>query len=104
MRLEGRNLGIYAVADELGASSAQVATAWVKGQGYGLIPIVGARKVSQLQDTLGAVELTLSPDQLARLDEVSRIPLGFPHDFLAADAVQDLVRTENRTRLDPRPG
>jgi aryl-alcohol dehydrogenase-like predicted oxidoreductase len=91
------------VADELGVSSAQVATAWVSAQGYGFIPIVGARKLSQIADTLGAGAVELSPEQLAKLDEVSRIELGFPHDFLAAPGVRDLVHGEIRTRLDPRP-
>jgi len=92
-----------AVADELGCTSTQVALAWVRAQGYGFIPIVGARKVEQLVDSLGASEVRLSPEQLARLDEASRIELGFPHDFLATSYVRDLVRGETRARLDGRP-
>ena len=91
------------VADELGVSSAQVATAWVRAQGYGFIPIVGARKVEQIADTLGAVAVSLSAAQLAALDEVSRVSLGFPHDFLASSGVLDLVRSEVRGRIDGRP-
>ncbi|HJK91130.1 MAG TPA: aldo/keto reductase [Polyangiaceae bacterium LLY-WYZ-15_(1-7)] len=90
------------VADELGVTSAQVATAWVSAQGYGMIPIVGARKVSQITDTLGASEVELSEAQLAKLDEVSRVELGFPHDFLRSDGVLDLVRSEQRGRIDGR--
>ncbi|PKN55872.1 MAG: aldo/keto reductase [Deltaproteobacteria bacterium HGW-Deltaproteobacteria-14] len=90
---------VDAVADELGASSTQVAVAWVMAQGYEQIPIVGARKVSQIQDTLGAAGLTLSPEHLARLDAASRVVLGFPHDFLASNAVRDLVRSEQRGRI-----
>ncbi|MEM8605492.1 MAG: aldo/keto reductase [Myxococcota bacterium] len=90
------------VADEIGASSAQVATAWVQAQGYRYIPIVGARKVSQIQDSLGAASVTLSGDHLAKLDEVSRVSLGFPHDFLSADGVRDLVYSEMRSRVDRR--
>ena len=90
------------IADELGATSAQVATAWVAAQGYGFIPIVGARKVSQIEDTLGAAGLTLTPAQLAKLDELSRPSLGFPHTFLASDGVRDLVRGEIRKRIDGR--
>jgi aryl-alcohol dehydrogenase-like predicted oxidoreductase len=87
------------VADELGASSAQVATAWVMAQGYHSIPIVGARKVSQITDTLGAAELELSDEHLARLDEVSAIDLGFPGKFLHSDGVMDLLRSEQRGRI-----
>lgn len=90
------------VADELGVSSAKVATAWVQAQGYGMIPIVGARKVEQITDTIGAAEVKLDDAQLAKLDAVSKISLGFPHDFLHADQVLDLVRSEQRTRIDGR--
>ncbi len=93
------------VADAIGCSSAQVATAWVSAQGYRFIPIVGARKLSQIQDTLGAATVELGADQLAKLDEVSKISLGFPHDFLAAPGILDVVYGEIRTRIDgpPRP-
>jgi len=93
---------VDAVADELGVSSAQVATAWVQSRGYGVIPIAGARKVSQIADTLGSADVTLSDAQRAKLDEVSSISLGFPHDFLASDGVQDMVKGEVRTRLVER--
>lgn len=90
------------VADDLGASSAQVATAWVQAQGYRYIPIVGARKVSQIEDSLRASQLTLSEAHLRKLDEVSRVRLGFPHEFLNADGVRDLVYSESRSRIDRR--
>lgn len=93
---------VDAVADELGVSSAQVATAWVMGQGYGFVPIVGARKTSQIRDTLGATRVELAPEHLARLGEVSRPELGFPHAFLASDGVRDLVESEQRARIRPR--
>ncbi|MEL7369299.1 MAG: aldo/keto reductase [Myxococcota bacterium] len=94
---------VDAVADELGATSAQVATAWVMAQGYRYLPIVGARKVTQIEDTMKAASLTLSAAHLAKLDEVSKIELGFPHDFLAAPVVRELVRTELNPRIDGRP-
>ena len=105
-RTSEKSLGVAravdAVADEIGVSSAQVATAWVKSHGNRYIPIVGARKVSQIQDSLGAARVALSDAQLQRLDEVSRVGLGFPHDFLATDGVRDLVYSEQRSRIDPR--
>jgi aryl-alcohol dehydrogenase-like predicted oxidoreductase len=94
---------VDAVADELGVTSAQVATAWVAAQGYRFIPIVGARKVEQLSDTLAGPGVQLTDAQLAKLDEESRPDLGFPHDFLASKNVQDMVKTELRPRLDTRP-
>src|SRR5256885_1178607 len=74
---------VNALAAERGVSSSQVAIAWVRAQqGRGVvIPIIGARSLAQAQENLGALELELSGDELARLDAVSRIELGFPHDF-----------------------
>jgi aryl-alcohol dehydrogenase-like predicted oxidoreductase len=91
------------VADELGCTSAQVASAWVSAQGYRFIPIVGARKLEQIHDTLGASDVSLTAEQLAKLDAVSQISLGFPHEFLRSSGVRDLVYGEVRTRIDPRP-
>lgn len=90
------------VADELGVTSAQVAVAWVAGNGYRYIPIVGARKVSQLEDSAKGAAVQLSDDQRKRLHEVSKVSMGFPHDFLASDGVRDLVRGEVRAQIDGR--
>jgi aryl-alcohol dehydrogenase-like predicted oxidoreductase len=94
---------VDAVADELGVTSAQVATAWVIAQSRLCIPIVGARKVAQVEDSLGGAGVKLNEEQLARLDTVSRIELGFPHDFLRADFVRDGVYSKARDRIDARP-
>ena len=56
-----------------------------------------------MQDSLGAAKITLSPQHLQQLNKASAIELGFPHDFLASDGVLDMVRSESRTRLTPRP-
>jgi aryl-alcohol dehydrogenase-like predicted oxidoreductase len=85
-RLTERNLQIARevdhVADQLDATSAQVATAWVRQRGQRIIPIVGVRKLEQLQELLGSLEVELSAEQLSRLDEASRIELGFPYELL----------------------
>jgi hypothetical protein len=47
-----------------------------------LIPVLGARRVDQLRDNLGAQAVELPEAALRRLDEVSAVELGFPHDFL----------------------
>jgi aryl-alcohol dehydrogenase-like predicted oxidoreductase len=73
---------VQAVAEEVGRSPAQVALNWVRQQGHGLLPIVGARTEQQLRDNLACLEFSLEEPHLRRLDEVSRIELGFPHDFL----------------------
>ena len=85
-RLTERNLRIARevdlVADELGATSAQVAVAWLRQRDRRVIPILGARKLEQFQDVLGSLEVGLAAEQVARLDEVSRIELGFPYELL----------------------
>ena len=72
---------VKTVSDEIGRSMAQVALAWLRYRPVPVIPIIGARKLSQLQDNLASFDLTLSADQLKTLDEASRIELGFPHDL-----------------------
>jgi aryl-alcohol dehydrogenase-like predicted oxidoreductase len=72
---------VKTVSDEIGHSMAQVALAWLRYRAVPVIPIIGARKLSQLQDNLASFDLTLSADQLRTLDEASRIELGFPHDL-----------------------
>jgi aryl-alcohol dehydrogenase-like predicted oxidoreductase len=60
------------------ASVAQVALAWVLAQPVVTSVIIGARKMSQLEDNLGAVELSLSDEELTQLDEVSRLAPEYP--------------------------
>lgn len=61
-----------AVVAETGATHAQVALAWVAAQPGVTAPIASATRVEQLEELLGAMEMTLTGDQLARLDEASR--------------------------------
>jgi len=94
-RLSERNLTIAAevvsVAKQLNASPAQVALSWLLHQPGVNIPIIGGTKESQVVDNLGSVNITLSADQLKGLDQVSKIELGFPHEFLNAPYVKDLI-------------
>ena len=71
------------VSDETGRSIAQVALAWLRYRTVPVIPIIGARKLSQFQDNLASFDLTLSADHLKTLDEASVIELGFPYDMYA---------------------
>ena len=72
---------VKSVSDETGRSMAQVALAWLRYQSVPVIPIIGARRLSQLQDNLASFDVALSADQLKTLDEASRIELGFPYDI-----------------------
>ena len=90
---------VVAIGQELGVSAAQVALAWLRYQPVPVIPIIGARKLSQLEDNLASVSLSLSPEQLARLDKVSAVSLGFPHEFLKLDPVKAIVFGGLRDRI-----
>jgi aryl-alcohol dehydrogenase-like predicted oxidoreductase len=71
------------VSDQTGGSLARVALAWLRYRPVPVIPIIGARKLSQFQDNLASLDLTLSADQLKTLDDASRVELGFPYDIYA---------------------
>jgi aryl-alcohol dehydrogenase-like predicted oxidoreductase len=79
---------VVAIADELHVSPSHVALAWTAQQGFSCIPIVGATKLDQLHENLKSVDVILSNEHLHRLDEVSKIPLGFPGDFFKEDGVK----------------
>lgn len=76
------------VADEIGATSAQVAIAWTLANPAVTAPVLGARTLRQLEDNIGALTVSLSLEQYAQLDTASRIELGFPHDFLGYDFIK----------------
>ncbi|MEI5010749.1 aldo/keto reductase [Streptomyces sp. PmtA] len=85
---------VLAVAEETGASPAQVSVAWLRERAArattSYVPIIGPRNTAQLEDYLGALEVDLSEEQYNRLTEVSAVPLGVPHE--ASAAVRDTVQ------------
>jgi len=81
-------LEVMAIGGELGCSPTQVAFGWLRRRSTPVIPIIGARTVKQLKDNLASPEVNLSIDQLARLNEVSKIELGFPNDFFDREMVR----------------
>ncbi|MFE6936702.1 aldo/keto reductase [Streptomyces sp. NPDC057699] len=80
------------VAAELGRTPAQVGLAWTLQNPGVTAPVIGARTPAQLEDNLGALEVGFTAAQLDRLDRVSAIQLGFPHDMLAGDAMRRVTR------------
>ncbi|HVV24189.1 MAG TPA: aldo/keto reductase, partial [Pseudonocardiaceae bacterium] len=76
------------VAAEMGHTPAQVALAWTLRNPGVTAPVIGARTPEQLVGNLAALEVDLTADHLARLDEVSAIDLGYPHDMLASDHIR----------------
>ncbi|MGD0390779.1 MAG: aldo/keto reductase [Tepidisphaeraceae bacterium] len=79
------------VAQQVGRSAPQVALAWLLHRDQPIIPIIGTRKIAQLHDNLAALDLKLDRDQLRLLDEVSAVPLGFPHEFYRQELVRGIV-------------
>jgi aryl-alcohol dehydrogenase-like predicted oxidoreductase len=79
---------LKSVSEQAGRSMAQVALAWLRHQTVPVVPIIGARKVSQLQDNLASLDLELSAEQLKSLDGASRIELGFPQSIYEREMVR----------------
>ncbi len=82
---------VVAIAREVNVSPATIAIRWTMQQDFQGIPIIGARKLSQLQDSLKCLRFELPEMYMERLDEVSKIELGFPHDFLNSDGVKEVI-------------
>ena len=71
------------IAQETGKAMSQVAINWVRQNPNALvIPILGARNEEQLKGNLDAMGWSLTEEQYKRLDEVSAIELGFPHNII----------------------
>jgi len=64
---------------------------WLLQRPVLFVPIIGGRKLSQIEDNLRCVDFTLDDAQLKRLEEVSHIDLGFPHDFLRSQTVREFA-------------
>lgn len=79
---------VLAIAEETVMTPAQVAVAWVRERAARsvatLVPIIGPRNLSQLDSYLGAFDVHLTDEQYTRLTEVSAVPLGMPHEGIAA--------------------
>jgi aryl-alcohol dehydrogenase-like predicted oxidoreductase len=91
--------GLRAIAEEIGYSPAQVAVNWARQQ-PGVIPILGARTVAQIEDNLGALDFTLTDEQLTRLSNLGEFRPGFPLSFLTSDEVRNLVFGETFGVID----
>lgn len=76
-RFQGANLeknqrlvaALSAIAQERGATTAQLAVAWVASRGTDIIPLLGARTRVQLESSLGGLGLKLGPEELARIEQ-----------------------------------
>jgi aryl-alcohol dehydrogenase-like predicted oxidoreductase len=81
-RFQGANLEanlalvekLRGIAEKIGASVAQVAIAWVAEQGADIVPLVGARRRDRLAEAVGALDVRLTPNDLAVLAQA--LPAG----------------------------
>jgi aryl-alcohol dehydrogenase-like predicted oxidoreductase len=64
------------IAAAKGVTPAQVALAWVHSRGDDVVPIPGTRRASRLEENAGALDVTLTPDELDRLEPLSRQVVG----------------------------
>ncbi|QDQ92820.1 aldo/keto reductase [Rhodococcus sp. WB9] len=69
---------VAAIADDLATTSAAVALAWLRARSGTVVPILCARRVEHLTDNITGLEVTLSPEHLRTLDEVSAPTLNYP--------------------------
>ena len=68
------------IAAEVDATPGQVALGWTLTKNC--FPIIGARTLAHLTESIHALSIHLSPDQLDRLNTLSAVPMGYPHDLL----------------------
>jgi aryl-alcohol dehydrogenase-like predicted oxidoreductase len=84
-QLDERSLAVAAgladIAAGLGRASAQVALNWLRAQ-PGVLPVLGARTLAQLEDNLACLDFSLGPDEVARLDGLVVPQPGYPQDYL----------------------
>ncbi|WP_035883410.1 aldo/keto reductase [Cupriavidus metallidurans] len=91
---------VVSIANEIGATPAQVALSWLIGRPGTVVPIIGARSVEQLKDSLGAADLSLSEDASKRLNLVSTPKAGeYPYGAFGAGQRNRALQDGN-----PAPG
>jgi aryl-alcohol dehydrogenase-like predicted oxidoreductase len=98
-QLSDRSLAIVDVvkeiAKEVDRTPSQVSLNWLVQQPGKPIPIVGARKVSHLEDNINALDFTLSPEQIDKLNRASSFDLPFPHSFINSEMYHNVVDGKN---------
>jgi len=79
---------VVSIAKELNVQPSSVALKWTMQQGFSCIPIIGATKPKQFLENLKCLDVLLTDEHIKRLNEVSKIELGFPGDFFLEDGVK----------------
>ena len=82
------------IAQEIGRSPSQVSLNWLLQQLGKPIPLVGARKLSHVEDNLQALDFTLTAEQMNSLNEMSNFNLPFPYNFATPQLIDSVVDGE----------
>ena len=90
---------IMRIAEEVDRTPSQIAIHWATRRASNIIPIVGARRLSQLEDNLGALDFELSAEQMAALTAVRPLPREYPHTFWNDFVRGDLIYGQSLGRL-----
>lgn len=85
---------VLRIAGELNTTPSRVALAWVRQQPGLIIPIIGARTLSQLEDNLQALDLRLDDEHMRQLDSVSAVSFGALHAMLNSERGRALVSAD----------
>lgn len=83
---------VVEVTDRLGVSASQLAINWRRQhKNQSVIPIVGATKVSQVEEVLGCLNFEIPVDLMNELNEISKVELPFPQKFMNEPGVLDVL-------------
>jgi aryl-alcohol dehydrogenase-like predicted oxidoreductase len=95
IRLSKRNVkiseAVVEVAEKIGTTPSQVAMKWIMQNHPKMVPIVGARKTEQIIDSLHSLEIEIPSKQMEKLEEASKVELGFPHEFYSKEPIKDII-------------
>jgi aryl-alcohol dehydrogenase-like predicted oxidoreductase len=80
---------VQEIANKLGKTPSAVALNWLLQKD--VIPIIGSRKINQIKDNLGCIDFEIPADLMHRLDEKTKIDLGFPHEVLKKDNIKQMI-------------
>jgi len=78
----------------------QLAIAWMLEKSPNIFPIIGSRKLDQIKDAMESVEVNIPTEIYERLENVSAIDLGFPHEFYKQDGVKLVTYGGLRDQID----
>ena len=91
---------VIEISNEVGCTPVQVAINWVRQQPGVIIPIIGAKSEKQLKENINCLKFSLNEQQLNKLNDVSKIELGFPHTFLSSDNIRDITFSGTFDQID----